>query len=70
MPLSNLPEPDSDINITDFEAEDYTAGDEDIVITDEVITLAAQMRAIECIEDEDERLEAARAWARQLNGEE
>lgn len=65
--MSDLPEP-VEIDLTDYENEAYTAGDEEIVLDDTVLLLAEQIKAIDEIEDEDERLEAARQWANELNG--
>lgn len=55
------------IDVTD-DAESHTAGDEGIELTDEVFVLAAQIDAINAIEDDDTRLAAAKAWAEALNG--
>lgn len=48
--------------------EDFTAGDEDIIIDESVLILAAQIEAINGIDSEVARLEAAKSWAAALNG--
>lgn len=67
MELPDLPD-EVDLEEEDYD-EAYSDGDDEIELTDEVLTLAAQIDAINSIEDPDERLQAAIAWAKELNGE-
>lgn len=58
----------NDPDFGDIEADDvYTEGDDE-VNWDQVETVASQIESIEAIEDSDERLDAAKAWASELEG--
>lgn len=62
-----MPEPE-EIDLEDLD-ESYTAGDEEILFTDEVLVLAKQIEAINAIDNGEAQLEAAKAWVKELNGE-
>ena len=59
----------SDIDFGDITPDDvYTEGD-DKVNWDQVEAVASQIASIEAIDEPDERLEAAKTWVSELNGD-
>ena len=59
----------SDIEFGDITPDDaYSEGDEEVDWS-QVDRVASQVESIQEIEDPDERLEAAKAWAAELAGE-
>jgi hypothetical protein len=59
----------SDIEYGDITPDDvYTEGDDE-VNWDQVETVASQIESIEAIDEPNERLEAAKQWVSELNGD-
>ena len=59
---------DEDVEFGDIEPEDVAAEEDTDVDWSQVEKLASQIDSIETIERDDERLEAARKWAAELEG--
>lgn len=60
---------DEDIEIGDIEADDTHDADDGSIDFSQVDAVQEQVDAINAVEDEDERTEAAKRWAAELAGE-
>jgi hypothetical protein len=60
---------DEDVEIGDIEPDDTHDDDDGNVDWSNVDKVASQVDSINAIEDEDERTEAAKAWAAEMAGE-
>lgn len=60
---------DEDVEIGDIEPDDTTTDGDDEIDWSKIEELEEQMKAIDAIEDDDERTQAAQRWAAEMGGE-